>query len=240
MKLRLSTQFYKFVNIILTDAIPFFCKLNIGWKFCIRIDFLIFSRIISNIRCATLVSIKDVKKCHLKLKITKDAITNAALSITKESGVSGLTARTLAAKLGCSFKPIFGLFKNMEEVQQEVLRSANDLCQSYLVEDMKSGKYPPYKASGMAYIRFSKEEKELFKLLFMRNRTYENIDDDKDGLKPLLNLIQQKSGLNEASGYLFHLEMWIYVHGIATMLATSYLNGTKNLLAKWLQMGMRD
>lgn len=38
-----------------------------------------------------------------------------------------------------------------------------------------------------------------------------------------MELIQQKLGLNEDSVYLFHLEMWIYVHGIATMLATSYL-----------------
>ena len=36
---------------------------------------------------------------------------------------------------------------------------------------MAEGKYPPYKASGMAYIRFAKEEKELFKLLFMRDRS---------------------------------------------------------------------
>lgn len=75
----------------------------------------------------------------------------------------------------------------------------------------------------MAYIRFAKEKKELFKLLFMRNRTHENIGDDKEERKPLLDLIQQKLGLNEDSAYLFYLEMWIYVHGIATMLATSYL-----------------
>ena len=66
-------------------------------------------------------------------------------------------------------------------------------------EDMKSRKYPPYKASGMAYIRFAKEE-----------------------LKQLLKSVQQILGLDEESAYLFHLEMWIYVHGIATMLVTSY------------------
>ena len=167
-----------------------------------------------------------------KFKFTKDEITNAALNITKESGMSGLTARALAARLGCSVKPIFGLFKNMEEVQQEVLKSANDLYQNYLAEDMKSGKYPPYKASGMAYIRFAKEEKELFKLLFIRDRTYENIGDDKEELKPLLKLVQQKLGLDEESSYLFHVEMWIYVHGIATMLATSYLEWDEKFIGE--------
>lgn len=169
-----------------------------------------------------------------KFKYTKDEITKTALNITKESGVSGLTARALAARLGCSVKPIFGLFKNMEVVQQEVLKSANELYQSYLAEDMKSGKYPPYKASGMAYIRFAKEEKELFKLLFMRDRTHENIEDDKEKFEPFLTLVQQKLGLNEESAYLFHLEMWIYVHGIATMLATSYLEWSEELISRVL------
>lgn len=84
----------------------------------------------------------------------------------------------------------------------------------------------------MAYIRFEKEEKELFKLLFMCDRTHENIGDDKEERKPLLELIQQKLGLNEESAYLFHLEMWIYVHGIATMLATSYLEWDDEFISR--------
>ena len=66
----------------------------------------------------------------------------------------------------------------------------SELYQNYLKEDMASGKYPPYKASGMAYIRFAKEEKELFRLLFMRDRSHESIE-DKEENKPLIELIQQ-------------------------------------------------
>ena len=66
----------------------------------------------------------------------------------------------------------------------------------------------------MAYIRFAKEEKELFKILFMRDRTCENIEDNKKGLDPLLKLVQQKLGLYKESAYLFHLEMRIYDGGI--------------------------
>lgn len=50
-----------------------------------------------------------------KFKFTRDEITNAALNVTRKNGISGLTARALAAELGCSVKPIFGLFKNMEK-----------------------------------------------------------------------------------------------------------------------------
>ncbi len=169
-----------------------------------------------------------------KFKFTKDEITSTALNITRKEGLSGLTARTLAAELGCSVKPIFDLFKNMEEVQQAVFSSANQLYQSYLQEDMAKGNYPPYKASGMAYIRFAKEENELFKLIFMRDRSIEKIEENKEEIKPLLQLIQKNTGMSEQQAYTFHLEMWIFVHGIATMIATSYLKWDEKFVSKAL------
>lgn len=166
-----------------------------------------------------------------KFKFTRDEITNAALNVTRKNGISGLTARALAAELGCSVKPIFGLFKNMEEVGQEVFIASDLLYQNYLREDMAKGKYSPYKASGMAYIRFAKEERELFKLLFMRDRSREKIEENKEEIRPLMQLIQQNLGISEDEAYLFHLEMWLYVHGIATMIALPILIGTMNLSA---------
>ena len=110
----------------------------------------------------------------------------------------------------------------MEEVQQAVCTAANTLYQNALEQEMRSGSYPPYKASGMAYIRFAREQKELFKLLFMRDRTHEE-KAAGDELEALLGLIQKNMGLSRDDAYRFHLEMWIYVHGIATMIATAYL-----------------
>ena len=157
-----------------------------------------------------------------KCRFTREEIIQAALDLTAEKGVGALTARGLAQRLGSSPKPLFGLFANMEEVQQEVVKAANLRYQEYLRQDMSAGRYPPYKASGMAYIRFAREQKELFKLLFMRDRTHEE-KAAGDELEALLGLIQKNMGLSRDDAYRFHLEMWIYVHGIATMIATAYL-----------------
>jgi len=167
-----------------------------------------------------------------KFKFTRDEITSVALNLTRRTGFSGLTARALAAELGCSAKPIFGLFKNMEEVQQEVIRTANILYHGYLREDMEKGEYPPYKASGMAYIRFAKKEKELFKLLFMRDRSVEKIKEDTEEIRPLLQLIQEDTGMDEQEAHAFHIEMWIFVHGMATMIATNYLDLDEAYISK--------
>lgn len=169
-----------------------------------------------------------------KFMFKKEEIISAALDITRENGLSGVTARALAAKLGCSVKPIFGLFQNMEEVQQEVITAANRLYQSYLKDEMQKGKYPDYKASGMAYVRFAKEEKELFRLLFMRDRSKEKIEEDREEVRPLIELIKQNLSLSEEDAFLFHIEMWVFVHGFATMSATSYLNWDEETIGNML------
>ena len=159
-----------------------------------------------------------------KVRFTREQIITAALNVTRKNGIVGLTARGLAAELGSSAKPIFGLFQNMEEVQKEVIAAANTLYQSYISRGMTEGKYPPYKASGIAYIQFAKEEKELFKLLFMRDRTGEKIEENREEIRPMLNIIMKNLGISEDEARVFHLELWLYVHGIATMIATNYLD----------------
>ena len=158
-----------------------------------------------------------------KFKFTREEITGAALNLTRSQGPDGLTVRALAEVLGSSVKPIFGLFKNMEEVQDAVLVAAQDLYQRTLAEDMAAGKYPPYKASGMGYIRFAREEKELFKLLFMSDRKGQPVKPGKE-LDVILPIIMRNTGLDRERAERFHLEMWIFVHGIASMIATSYLD----------------
>lgn len=172
-----------------------------------------------------------------KFMFTREEILEAALELVRVQGMAGVTARALGERLGSSSKPIFSLFRNMEDVQKEIIRAADAVYQGYLKEEMESKKYPAYKASGMAYIRFAREEKELFKLLFMRDRSGEKIEENREAVRPLLELIKQNTGLSEETAYMFHLEMWIYVHGIATMTATSYLDWDMEFISQTLTDG---
>lgn len=168
---------------------------------------------------------------------TKEEVVAAALELARESGMEAVTARSLGAKLESSSKPIFSLFRNMEEVQRAVIEAANKLYQSYLREDMESGRYPPYKASGMAYIRFAGEEKELFKLLFMRERSREENMQGEAELTPIIAIVRKNTELSEEEAKLFHLEMWMFTHGIATTIATSYFEWDMELVSRILTDG---
>ncbi|HBF15602.1 MAG TPA: TetR/AcrR family transcriptional regulator [Clostridiales bacterium] len=154
---------------------------------------------------------------------TEEQVVNAAMDLVREKGTSGLTSRALGAKLGTSSRPVFTRFKDMAAVWVAVTEGANALYQSYRQEELAGGKYPPYKASGMAYIRFAREEKELFRLLFMRDRSQEEKRNAEEA-DELVALIGKQLGLGEADARRFYLEMWVYVHGIAAMIATNYLD----------------
>ncbi|MBQ3080198.1 MAG: TetR/AcrR family transcriptional regulator [Clostridia bacterium] len=159
-----------------------------------------------------------------KNRFTREEIIQTAISIVRESGMDALTARSLADRLNSSVKPIFGLFENMEELKKCVLEKSYHMYRAYLDEDMNKGEYPPYKASGMAYIRFAMEEKELFRLLFMRDR---KSDEDKgvnsEEMEMLLPLIMKSANVSKENAKRMHCELWLFVHGVAVMYATDYL-----------------
>ena len=157
-----------------------------------------------------------------KVKITKSDIINTALELVRANGESAINARAIAAVLNCSTQPIFSNFATMEELQGEVIVSAYELYLGFLQNDAESGKYPMYKAFGMAYIRFAKEESELFKLLFMRNRAGAEFVASPD-FEASVEIIMNSNNISREKAELMHFEMWAFVHGIATMLATSYL-----------------
>ena len=166
-----------------------------------------------------------------KIKVTKENIIETAFEIVRKNGASSLNARNLASKLKCSTQPIFSNFSSMEEVKTAVIEKALNLYNEFTKQELEKKIYPPYKASGMAYIRFAKEEKELFKFLYMRDRTNEKISNDFNEIKDIIEIIMDSLKLSREKAEFFHLEMWSFVHGIASMLATNYLSLDMDLIS---------
>ena len=169
-----------------------------------------------------------------KVKVTNEDIVRTAVEIVREQGSQALNARAIAAVLGCSTQPIFSNFATMDELRTAVIQQADARYQEYIRREIENGEYPPYKAGGVGYIRFAKEEKELFKLLYMCDRTGEDIPSDTQSFTQMADMISQSMGVDDETARLFHLEMWAYVHGIATMFATRFLDLDWALVSKML------
>lgn len=170
-----------------------------------------------------------------KIKISKEDIVNASVELVRTGGDDALNTRAIASYLGCSTQPIFSNFSSMEELKLEVVKKADELCAAYTQREIESGEFPIYKARGMAYIRFAKEEKELFKLLYMRDRALEDTaEQDEVSSKEAIKNVTENTGLTADDAKLFHLEIWSFVHGIATMLATGFLDLDRELISKMI------
>ena len=167
-----------------------------------------------------------------KQKISRETILQAALNLVREAGVEALGARSVASRLGISTQPIFSQFANMQELKTAVFAEANALYAARVSAALASNNHP-YRAAGLSYIGFAREEPQLFRWLFMRDRSIDPGLDDPT-LDEILKLLQTRFGLSREDAMLFHLEMWVVVHGIATMVATSYFSWDEKTVARVL------
>ena len=168
-----------------------------------------------------------------KVKITKEDIIETAVTLVRTTGEDALNARAIATALNCSTQPIFSNFTSMAELQKAVTAAAYQIYLSFLKREAESGKYPPYKSFGMAYIRFAKEEKNLFRFLFLCDRTGAALTPTPD-YNASVEMIMNANGIAREKADRMHLEMWTFVHGIATMLATSFLTLEWDLISDML------
>ena len=169
-----------------------------------------------------------------KMKVTREQIVAAGLELVRWGGPEALNARAVAARLGCSTQPVFSNYADMAALERDVLAAAGALWQVRQEEAARSGSMPPYKAIGMAYIAFAREEPALFRWLFMRDRTGEIPADDRAENAAVIALLREKTGLSEEAAWLFHLEMWLFVHGAAATAATGYVDWDEQLVSDML------
>lgn len=159
-----------------------------------------------------------------KAKFTRDSIIQAGLDMVRENGMEALSARALGAKLGSSARPIFTVFQNMEEVQEEVKKSAKSIYAGYVRKGLEQEL--AFKGVGTQYILFSIQEPKLFQLLFMSEQkqppevanVLSMIDDN---YKDILLSVQNGYHLSEKKAEQLYRHLWIYTHGIATLCATN-------------------
>ena len=173
------------------------------------------------------------------VKITEEAVLSAALGVVRSGGMEALNARSLARALGCSTQPIFRCFDSMETLRQAVLDEAHRVYRTDLEARKTDGRYPPYKASGMAYIGFASQEPQLFRLLFMRSRKGDGEGPEHADWAPDTALAGQTAGIEPEAAQLFHLEMWAVVHGLAVMQATGYLRLEEETIGRVLTDAFR-
>lgn len=168
-------------------------------------------------------------------KITKEMILNVAFQIAKTDGFDKVSNRTIAKKLNSSIRPIYYQFKNVDELNKELYTMISKYFYKYIMNDIETSPLP-YKQIGINYINFAKKENKLFQLLFMSdNKNFmETLTKQKDEFTKILDIIKKYTKLKSEVVENFHTEIWIFTHGIATLVANNTIDLTDEEISKLL------
>lgn len=156
------------------------------------------------------------------VRFTRDAVLHAACQLMRREGIEALNARAIAKELGGSTQPIFRLFTNMEDLHRELILYVARQFQAHAEADMAQSD-SPYIQLCTTYLLYGRDEPELFKLLFMRDRVSEGQYSDQTNFDLVFNIIKKETPLDDETALRFFERTWLFIHGLAVCIATKYI-----------------
>ena len=176
-------------------------------------------------------------------KFNKEEIILKAIDIVESQGIGFLTARSLGERLGSSSRPIFTTFDSMDDVIRGVNQFANDLYQSYVKIGLQEE--IAFRGVGIAYIKFAKEHPNLFEILFMKQidnhpSTNNVLGIIEDSYEEVLNSITEHYRVSKEFAKELYLDMWIFSHGIATLIVNKMCELTDEEISDRLNLVCRS
>lgn len=157
-----------------------------------------------------------------KPKYTKEEIAEYGLEIIRKQGAQSLTARELAKELGTTVAPIFVHYSSMEELKQDVRTLARNRFWEYIRKGMDEKL--PVLGVGMRYVRFAKEESELYRFLFLSDNvsdakmSHYGMDEFICSQKMVQECVKDFYRMDDLQAEHFSWNMWLVAHGIATLI----------------------
>ena len=164
---------------------------------------------------------------------TREAMIEGAFQLIRDKGYEYLTARNLAAFLGCSTQPVMYQFPNLGQLREEAYRKAD----AYHSEYIMSGK--DLIGIGMRYIRFAEEETQLFRFLFQSGHfsgfSLEELIRAPEA-SGILAEVSLEEGMTEEDAAAFFEPLFAVVHGYASLIADNAVRYDPEAIRKALTM----
>ena len=156
-----------------------------------------------------------------KAKYTSEEIVKAAVEITRKKGIGAVTAREVGAVLGVSSRPLFTYFDSVDDLKKEVFVYAENLYQDYLKSGLKME--IPALGVGQSFIRFAKEEPELYKYLFLtppdgvKGSVIQSLSITQDLVR---DSIMNIYNMDAETADCFFRDLWLVAYSFTTLIVT--------------------
>jgi AcrR family transcriptional regulator len=156
------------------------------------------------------------------IDMPKENIVKGAVKIVNQTGWNSLNARGLAKELKISTKPLYRIYKSMDEIKDDVYKEIYRQYDEFINSRIDNKK--ALLTLCIAYVEFAQEYKNLFISLFLSNnlkwKDINNVLDEKWNQSTIINLVNKQGLTFNAAKELF-MNMWLYANGFATLVATN-------------------
>ena len=155
-----------------------------------------------------------------KNKFTRAEMVEAALRVVRKKGIDALTAKALAEELGTSTQPVFTCFGTMDALKKEVRAAAERVYDGYAAQGLRQ--QIPFLGFGKQYIRFAREEPELYRLLFLTkmDETCQALASMTHSLDLVRPSLEQTYQISSRDADRYFRDLWLAVHSLATLIVT--------------------
>lgn len=171
-----------------------------------------------------------------KAKFTREQIIQAAVDVTREQGISAVTAREVGKQLGTSSTPVFVAFENMEDLKNEVFKEVELQYSKFIHRGLNYT--PMFKAFGLRMIEYAREYPNLFKVLFMNsiesNKNYDDMILNFPSADICLKAIKEQTQLDDAQVELLFKQVLITGMGICYLVSSKTCDFTDEQLDEYL------
>ena len=172
-----------------------------------------------------------------KSKYTKEEVVKVAYEMTRELGVDAVTTREIGKRIGASPTPIFTLFRNMQEVKEEVRILAWKQYEQYISDALNYT--PVFKQFGIRMIEFAKKEPKLFQLLYMQereeSRTFEEMTKEiGSSVDTCIEIIKRDYDLEENEARILFSQVWLFTFSLCVLLANKVCTFSEQEISRML------
>ncbi|MBE6140864.1 MAG: TetR/AcrR family transcriptional regulator [Firmicutes bacterium] len=170
--------------------------------------------------------------------LKKENVVKVAVKMVNDNGWDSLNARSLAKNLGISTKPLYRVYKSMDEIKEDTYKEIYRQYDVFINSRIDSKK--ALLTLAIAYVEFAQNYRNLFKSLFLSNNLkwekFEDVLDEKWNQSTIINLVN-KHGFSFDEAKSLFLNFWLYANGLATLIATNEIEvDGKEILVKLVKM----
>ena len=176
-----------------------------------------------------------------KMKFSENDIIEAAFSVAREKGMSELSTRSIAKRLGCSTMPVYSFFKSKQNLIQKIIEKAYAVLYEYQTT-ARTG--DPFLDMGIGYVLFAKNERYLFRCINdeLHVDTLKKYNDlHFNSLIKKLSEYPVVEGMTDSQIRKFFMQGWTYSHGLAQLVNIDYFSdmGVNEISDLFLYTGER-